>query len=231
MTMGIYSITNLKNKKCYIGSSVNIEGRWRRHKTNLNTNEHHCKHLQRAWNKYGKFEFSFNILKIVKNSKMLIKIEQSYLNNNKNNLYNSCKKAYSCLGIKRTKKQITQMTKCNIGEKSHFAKLKEYQIKEIKEKLLNNYNVKELSEYYKVSPPTIYNIRNGATWNNLGKINIPKGAAYGEKQHCAKLKNKDIANIRKMFLKNISNLVISKKYKVSRRTIADIKNNVTWKKV
>ena len=28
----VYKITNLKNNKCYIGSSIRVEARWREHK-------------------------------------------------------------------------------------------------------------------------------------------------------------------------------------------------------
>jgi len=50
---GIYSILNKLNNKTYIGSSCDIERRWRHHRQNLNKGIHHCIHLQRAWNKYG----------------------------------------------------------------------------------------------------------------------------------------------------------------------------------
>lgn len=59
---GIYSITNLVNNKKYIGQSINIHDRWTRHKYQLNTNSHDNIVLQRAWNKYGKNSFKFEII-------------------------------------------------------------------------------------------------------------------------------------------------------------------------
>jgi len=59
---GIYKITNMKNKKIYIGSSLYIRIRCIHHKNELNLNRHYNKHLQRAWNKYGEKNFKFSIV-------------------------------------------------------------------------------------------------------------------------------------------------------------------------
>jgi group I intron endonuclease len=62
MTIGIYSIQNTINSKEYIGSSQNIELRWRIHRNDLRSNKHHSKHLQRSWNLDGESAFIFKIL-------------------------------------------------------------------------------------------------------------------------------------------------------------------------
>lgn len=59
---GIYCIENTKSNKKYIGQSVNIEDRWRRHISELNNRTHHNSHLQNAWDKYGKDCFKFYVL-------------------------------------------------------------------------------------------------------------------------------------------------------------------------
>ena len=59
---GIYIIKNLINNKCYVGQSNNIDSRWIKHKNALNHNYHINKHLQGAWNKYGKDNFEFKVL-------------------------------------------------------------------------------------------------------------------------------------------------------------------------
>lgn len=61
-TTGIYCIENTTNNKKYIGQSVNIEGRWAKHKTALRQNSHDNDYLQKAWNKYGEDKFKFYIL-------------------------------------------------------------------------------------------------------------------------------------------------------------------------
>lgn len=62
MTCGIYMIQNLVNFKIYIGQSVNIEDRWRQHRSELRGNDHDNKHLQRAWNKYKEDNFEFTVI-------------------------------------------------------------------------------------------------------------------------------------------------------------------------
>ena len=60
--IGIYCIKNKISGKVYIGSSNNIERRFRRHRTELNTKTHSNKYLERAYEKYGKDNFEFIIL-------------------------------------------------------------------------------------------------------------------------------------------------------------------------
>lgn len=63
--IGIYKITNIKNNKVYIGSSKNIEIRFKAHLSRLNGNYHINKHLQSAYNKYGNKNFKFEVIKLV----------------------------------------------------------------------------------------------------------------------------------------------------------------------
>jgi len=76
---GIYEIKNNINGKSYVGSAKDIKRRWRRHKYGLRHNEHENIILQRAWNKYGEENFSFNILEEC-SIEMLLALEQKYLN-------------------------------------------------------------------------------------------------------------------------------------------------------
>lgn len=59
---GIYTITCKSNSKIYIGYSINIFQRWNTHKRQLELGIHDNEHLQRAYNKYGKDSFLFEIL-------------------------------------------------------------------------------------------------------------------------------------------------------------------------
>lgn len=79
--IGIYRIRNVINNKCYYGSSKEIEKRWRRHKKELTENKHNNALLQRAWNKYGEHNFSFEIVQECEVSD-LFQIEQTYLDKN-----------------------------------------------------------------------------------------------------------------------------------------------------
>lgn len=60
--IGIYSIKCKQVNKMYIGSSKEIFKRFKRHKKDLENNKHHCIYLQRAYNKYGKESFYFEII-------------------------------------------------------------------------------------------------------------------------------------------------------------------------
>lgn len=77
-TSGIYMIVNKTNGKTYIGSSFDIEDRWRRHKSLLARNRHHNFHLQQSWNKYGPQNFKFTVEEII-SEEDLLETEQQYL--------------------------------------------------------------------------------------------------------------------------------------------------------
>jgi len=56
---GVYVITNLRNGKRYVGSSVKVRYRLRKHRAMLVAGNHHSSILQSAWNKHGCEAFSF----------------------------------------------------------------------------------------------------------------------------------------------------------------------------
>ena len=59
MSVGIYKIENLINGHCYIGQSINIELRWKRHRDVIETCDYP---LYLAIRKYGIDNFSFDII-------------------------------------------------------------------------------------------------------------------------------------------------------------------------
>lgn len=62
MIGGIYIIVNILNNHCYIGSSVNIQGRLNEHFRMLRSNHHYNTHIQHAYNKYGDEAFEVELL-------------------------------------------------------------------------------------------------------------------------------------------------------------------------
>lgn len=54
----IYKITNIINKTMYIGQTINLEDRWKKHK-HFNSN---CRYLKYAINKYGIDNFKFELI-------------------------------------------------------------------------------------------------------------------------------------------------------------------------
>lgn len=76
---GVYKITNILNKKCYVGSTTGLlKNRCSNHNTKLNHNKHENIHLQNAWNKYGKENFEFSLLELCSVDKTLER-EQYYI--------------------------------------------------------------------------------------------------------------------------------------------------------
>jgi group I intron endonuclease len=67
MSVGIYKIENLINGKCYIGQSINIELRWKRHKEVVKNCDYP---LYLAIRKYGIENFSFDIVQECEPSKL-----------------------------------------------------------------------------------------------------------------------------------------------------------------
>lgn len=59
---GIYRILNKINGNCYIGSSLNVEKRYKRHLSTLRHNSSRCSILQKAFNKYGEDNFEFQVI-------------------------------------------------------------------------------------------------------------------------------------------------------------------------
>lgn len=101
---GIYCIKNTLNGKFYLGSSVNIYDRRKRHFSDLNRNAHCNKILQNSWNRYGSENFKFEVLaKCPK--EYLHKLEQWFLDTQKPE-FNIRPLADSNLGAKRTKEQL-----------------------------------------------------------------------------------------------------------------------------
>lgn len=65
---GIYTITNNRDNRFYIGSTINFKRRYSDHKSMFKKNKHANPYLQAFVNKYGLESMSFNILYPCKNT-------------------------------------------------------------------------------------------------------------------------------------------------------------------
>lgn len=74
MSIGIYKIENLLNNKIYIGQSIHIEKRWQEH---CKASTHSL--IAKAIKKYGKENFSFQILEEVSDITELNSLESKYI--------------------------------------------------------------------------------------------------------------------------------------------------------
>ena len=79
MTVGIYAIENLKNKKVYIGQSKNIEKRLLNHKKLLRDESHYNIHLQNSFNLYGEDYFYFHVIEEIDNLMLLNEAESKWI--------------------------------------------------------------------------------------------------------------------------------------------------------
>lgn len=86
--VGIYTITNIKNGRVYVGESFDIESRWKLHASQLRSKTHINYLLQRDYNKYGNECFEYNIVQTslgneksaaVSIQALLIMLEDSYI--------------------------------------------------------------------------------------------------------------------------------------------------------
>ena len=73
---GVYQIRNLVNGKIYVGSSINLRQRKCAHMTKLARGAHINKHLQSAYNIYGKENFIFEVIEFIENNKILIRAKE-----------------------------------------------------------------------------------------------------------------------------------------------------------
>jgi len=152
---GIYAITNTRNGKIYIGSTINFENRWGHHRDDLRHGHHHNSHLQHAWNKYGEKAFEFGVLEYLDNLDELVKAEQFWMDiyrEENRELYNigECAKvpfrgqAHTEESIQRMRaaqkgKNLSEEHKRKIGISSKGRKHSEEDIQKIREARRNQY--------------------------------------------------------------------------------------------
>ena len=113
---GIYKIQSIiKPNQCYIGSSIDIFKRWRKHLCDLKNNKHHSPQLQYHYNKYKESDLQFSILFNCEKEE-LINIEQCFLDQYFP-FFNNNKIAGSLLGFKFSEKSKLKMSNSKKGIK------------------------------------------------------------------------------------------------------------------
>lgn len=90
---GVYEIYCIKSGKRYIGSSKDINARWKSHISALRKGNHHNYRLQKAFISYAESDFIFTVLEIVDDPNKLFEVEEKYIKKFKfGRLYNALKK-------------------------------------------------------------------------------------------------------------------------------------------
>lgn len=116
---GIYLIFNRINKKCYVGSSIDIASRFRKHRNLLKHGKHDNQHLQNAWNKYSEASFKFSLLERTTEDKLLVR-EQFWMDKLQDK-YNIIPKAGNTKGFKHclaTRKRLSFLASQKTGTKN-----------------------------------------------------------------------------------------------------------------
>lgn len=77
----IYKITNQKNGMVYIGSSIEVERRWRQHKeASINEKDHHYNYpLMIAFREFGIANFTFEVIETLPTWEAMIEAEHNWI--------------------------------------------------------------------------------------------------------------------------------------------------------
>jgi len=116
---GIYKIINKTNGKYYVGSSIDVNIRFRQHKLRLRKRIHDNPKLQSAYDKHGLDTFDFVLVEMVDVNQLLL-IEQKYLDICKLNPQQSYNLNYVAemprLGTKHSEKSKHQMSQARMDK-------------------------------------------------------------------------------------------------------------------
>ena len=116
---GVYTIRSVvKPERVYIGSSNDINRRWRGHRHLLKNNKHSSVKLQNHYKKYGKKDLVFEMVEEFEffSKEHLLEREQHYMDN-LNPWFNINKIAGSTLGYKHTDETKLIISKCSKNQK------------------------------------------------------------------------------------------------------------------
>lgn len=144
--VGVYLIKNKVTDKFYVGSSIDIDRRWKRHIDDLSKNKHHSKKLQNSWNKHGKDCFEFLLAESAFTVQELEIKEQNWINK-----YNSFANGYNVAPIAQKIGLLpkTEEHKRKIGLAHKGRKLSEESKEKIRQKALGR-KCKPISDEQKV---------------------------------------------------------------------------------
>ena len=173
ITSGIYCFLNVKNKKRYIGKTVNIKKRYMDHIYSLRRKDHINKYFQNSWYRYGEDSFKFIILEacsreeLSTKEKYYIKLWKSNLHNKGYNLSEGGDGGNNRRGRPLTEEQQEKQTRNTPrGSIQHSSKLTDELVLKIKNMVLEFSDI-SLSKLFNVSPACIWKIRTGRSWKHV----------------------------------------------------------------
>jgi len=240
---GIYKITNKINGKSYIGKTVDLHKRIVTHLWRLENGTHPNPHLQRAFDKYGKNRFVFEVLERCREEDLSDK-EMFFINkyNSFGNGYNLTAGGDGAAGRKLKEETKTRISQANKGRKR--TKEQREKISEAGKKLWSNPKYRE-KMMKRPKPTSVWNKGRRHTEEEKKHLSEKlKGRRIteehkkklhelykGEKSLTAKLTEQQVIEIRLRFLKGEKQCDIKKDYQVSAQTINDIVRNRRWRHI
>lgn len=187
--IGIYKITNNINGKIYVGQSNNIKRRFSEHC------QRHLLPIDKAIQKYGKENFSFDILEECSLEELNTK-ETYWINK-----LNALKKGYNC---------STGGDQQSVGSNNGHAKLTEEDIKFIRQSYAQHKRRKDIYQKFKdkITFYTFANIWDGTSWSHImpkvyteeNKHYYSKKATNGEKSPKAKFTDDEVILLRERYV-------------------------------
>jgi group I intron endonuclease len=210
---GVYRIKNIITDDFYIGQSVDLKRRKRRHFFEFRSNKHHNLHMQRAFNKYGEDNFKFEILLYCEPFE-LTWYEQGLVNrlNPSYNIFIECINTFKGIGLTEEHKRKISETHKGIKHTEETKK----KISDFKKGIPSTFLGKHFSEESKkkISKANTGKIRSEKTKQQISKS--LKGRMFS-KEHISKL---TIANRNKALSKEEN-----KKLSYSRQGKKSIENS------
>ena len=186
--MYIYKITNKVNNKVYIGITVDVKKRFTSH---LNSRLNYP--LYKAFNKYGKDNFKFEIIKECETRDEACFLEKKYIAEYKSN-------------IKKYGYNQTSGGENNCGSSNPRATLTDKDVLNIRKiRFSGKYDCHTIYKRYKdkISFSAFSKIWDGRTWKHIGKEFLDKKPSLeflksgkGEKNHFSLSTDKEIMKIR-----------------------------------
>ena len=240
----IYQIKNLKNNKVYIGSTADINKRWKRgHLERLRNSQHHNRFLQFAWNRDGEEFFEFSIIEEMERTEDLLIREQFYLDKirpyDKKNGYNICKSAAAPMQGRKTSAETKK--KLSMALKGRPSPMKGRKHSDETKKKMSEARSRNSS--WNKGIPTPDSVKQKISNSLRGRPSPMKGRKHsdetkklwseqrsGENNVNTVLTWELVNEIRKKYRdENISQRELAKQYGVSRGCICGIIRGTTWK--
>jgi group I intron endonuclease len=155
MNSGIYTIENIITKKLYVGYTESFNDRFNNHISTLNRNVHKNEHLQKAWNKYGQSNFSFEIL--ITCSVDLLESEEHYWCNILDT--HNPKHGYNIKATHPEKGKMTSVDKLRISNKLKSMAIRPIVMLDLDGNLIQEFAlVSDAANYFSTQPSCIHRV-------------------------------------------------------------------------